>query len=223
MGRRRLLTVQKSAISAGDFEVFSWGPFRGVLRIHRLMCRSGDTTATRSSVGVFITNSPDRPNGVFSGSFRGFAGWTALGEPSEVESPNTDDDVGTVLPFQPGSADGFILGQGAPIDVTGDLFYLKLMVRNSTGGGIAVNAHFIVEENPADADVGQIDVRPIPPDGSTPPAPPAPAPPPPAPPTPPPPPPGGSLPPNLPPPLPGAFPPIILDPHDPLTSALEPI
>jgi hypothetical protein len=223
MGRTRLLTVFAGSIGAGEFEVFSWGPLRGTLRITDIYLRPGDFTATRTSAGLFIANDPSRPAGVFSGVFTGFPGWTPLHEASEVASPNNDDLTGRSAPFQAFVSDGRYILQAGKLDVRGELFYLKLWVRNSSGAGAPCHGSIVVEENPADADPNAIEVRPQPGDPTTPPAPPPPAPPPPAPPTAPPPTPGGSLPPNLPPPLPDAFPRITVDPHDPFTSALEPV
>lgn len=223
MGRTRLLTVFAASIAAAGFETFSWGPFRGALRFHRIWLRNGDSTATRTSAGLFIAADPDRPSGVYAAPFTGFPGWTALHDPSEVDTPNTDDLTGRFAPYQQTSVDGLTILDTGKIDVVGGIFYVKLWVRNSSGGGVPVHAHLVVEENPADVDPFAIDVRVPPPDGQAPPPPPPPAPAPPAAPAPPTPPPAAPGPPALPPPLPGAFPPIVIDPHDPLTSALEPV
>lgn len=214
MGRTRLLTVFAASIGAGDFEVFSWGPFRGALRFHRIWLRNGDSTATRTSAGLFVANDPSRYSGAYVAPFTGFAGWTPLHDPSDVDTPNNDDLTGRFAPFQQTSADGLAIVDAGRLDVRGALFYVKLWVRNSSGGGVPVNAHLVVEENPADVDPEAIDVRPIP--GTEPPAPPPPpttpppAPPPPAPPPPPEPPPTTTL------PLPSidTIPPITLDPQD---------
>ncbi len=209
MGRTRLLTVFAASIGAGDFEVFSWGPFRGALRFSRVWIKNGDATATRTSAGLFVANDDGRPSGAYVAPFTGFAGWTALHDPSDINTPNNDDLTGRFAPFQMPSADGLTLLEGGRLDVRGDLFYVKLWVRNSSGAGVPVHAHLVVEENPADVDPHAIDVRPIPGAPSpAPPAPPAPAPP--APPTP------GPAPPP-PPPVPTTLPPASEDTMPPIT------
>lgn len=223
MGRTRVLTVFAASLAAGSFETFSWGPFRGSLRIKSAWIRPGDFTMTRTSTGIFIAGGPERPSGVFANPFTGFPGWLLLHEPSEVDTPNNDDLTGRIAPFACPVSDGLNLLDNGQIDVRGDLFYLKLWVKNGSGAGVPVHAHIIAEENPADLADDAIDVRPIPPDGSPTPPPGTSPPAPPAPPTAPPPPTGTPVPPNLPPPLPGAFPSITIDPHEPLTSALEPV
>lgn len=223
MGRTRVLTVFAGSISAGEFEVYSWGPFRGSIRILRFALRNGATAATSTSMGLFVASTPDRPSGVTPAVVTAFPGWTALHDPSEVNTPNNADLTARFLPYQQGVAGVPVVMEGARIDIRGDLFWLKLYSMNSTAGGLAQHHQIWIEENPADLSDSAIVVRPQPGDGPTPPPPEAPSPQAPATPTTPAPPPSGQLPPNLPPPLPGAFPRITIDPHDPLTSALEPV
>lgn len=180
MGQRRLLTAFSSALLSSNFATWSWGTFSGTLRIKTIYFFCGDVTATRTLFGLFTSNSPDTPAGSFVNPFTGLPGWTRIHEPASGPIGNSDDTTGLFLPFIAANAAAPLNLQNVDLDLTGDLFYLKAYVRNSSAAGITVHIALTVEENPADAVGAVIDVRVPPgapaPAGTTPGAPPPPAP-----------------------------------------------
>lgn len=227
MGARRLLTGFIPALAAGQFASFSWGPFTGAVKIRTVQLVSGDTLLTRTSMGIFISNDAGLRQGANTSPFTAPDGWHPVVDPSVRTTPANDDErTAWVLPFQQRTA-------GVPVDlsnidliVTGDLFYIKVLSRNATAGGIGIAALLAIEENPDDAPSATVDVRPTgeppPPPAPTPAPPPTPPPAPPPPPPAPPPPGGGTVPSSpgaLPPP--SAVGPLDIDPRDPDGSARQ--
>lgn len=218
MGVRRLLTGFHAAVAAGNMDSFSWGPFTGVVRIHDILWAAGDVTATRTTVGFFAAQSPDRVTGVYVNPKLDFPGWTPIHTDSARDLGNNDDRQAIVAPFGlTTSSEWFRIGN-LGLDFQGSPLYLKAWFRNSSAAGTTWRVYMVVEENPADAAPYVVDVRPIPPDAPTPPPAPAPTPapapaPPPAPPTP-----APAPTSTLPDPSLATIPETVIDPIDPFPS-----
>lgn len=223
MGRHRVLTGADNLVNAGNFTSFSWGPFTGPIRIKAAYVDLGTTTQQNQVAGFFVASGPDAPTGAVANPAPVPPGWQPLGDHHQAGGQSFPANEGHLFPYATQSTVDRLTFSTFLVDLNGFQYFLKCWINNRTAASADPKVVVVIEENPDGAQGFPIDVRPQPGDAPTPPAPPAPAPLPPAPSTPATPPPAAPGPPALPPPLPGAFPPIVIDPHDPLTSALEPV
>jgi hypothetical protein len=217
--RHRLLNGFISAIANGQVFTFSWGPFGFPIRLIELRAFGGDTNPVRTSFGLFASTDASFITGAFVSPFQIPPGWTPIAEPS-LHAPNNDDDrTARGLAFQPVGTESVAVSDMGLI-LAGNPLYLKLLIRNSTGAGIAFRATLVIEEVPDADPTTEIIVRgtgtPAPPPEPPPTPAPSPAP---APAPPPAPGPGPGPPSPPPPPPPGAMPAVEIDPRDPLGSS----
>jgi len=210
-----LLTAFAPSILAGEHESFSWGPYSGRLVITSLHFQNNDPTLERTSIGLFRASSPDIARG--TNTFVAPPGWTNLTDHADQDDQTFSATVARLFPFQnPSIGIPFVLA-GLALSVTGQDFYIKVVVQNRTAGGINFHASMAATLDRTDRG-DPIDPRG---DGTTDPPPPPPEPVPS--PGPPPPPPGGlpdasgdNIPEPLPPPTELTIPQIAIDPVDPI-------
>lgn len=220
MGRKRLLAGGTTLLGNGQFCTFTWGPFSGPIRILGIWLDLGSTTQQNGNAGFFYGPDASAPNGAIGTAIAIPTGWTSLQDFSLFDGGSAVDDELYKFPWGTGATPLTFAMAPCEIDVLAVNFHLKCIVTNRTAAAADPHVFIAIEEDPPGLDATQIDVRPQP---GFPPAPPPPTPP-------------ASTPPpipqapqqpdagpttaNLPPPGPGAIPEILLDPRDPLTSAL---